>query len=486
MNFASATYLVFLVLTYVAYWRLGTRERQNALLAFCSYLFYGWWDPRFCLLMMASTFVDYYCAGGIAKSKSAGVRKSLVVFSLVANLGLLAFFKYFNFFQDSLIAAVGTFGIQLEPFTLSIILPVGISFYTFQTLSYTIDVYRGKLEPARNFIDYVVYVSFFPQLVAGPIERGSRMMPQLREPRVFEKDNVVMGLQQIVWGLFKKTVIASNVAPIVDKLFEDLSIRSGPEIWLGAFCFAIQIYCDFSGYSDIAIGSARLLGIRLMRNFAFPYFSQSLREFWRRWHISLSTWFRDYVFIPLGGSRVSTWRCHMNLFIVFIISGLWHGASWNYVIWGAIHGGLLIVESLFLKSPQLKSTDSPAGERLIPKLQAVLRMAAVFFVVIIAWVFFRIVAFDDACLAISKMFTDWRMPEFENMNYSLTMFRGVKIPLIFFGIEWISRKHEVPFFALNTDSPIARGLGYIACTFVFWLVFFFKPTNVGEFIYFQF
>lgn len=486
MNFASATYLIFLVLTYVAYWRLGTRERQNALLAFCSYLFYGWWDPRFCLLMIASTFVDYYCALGIGKSTNTAVRKSLVAVSLVANLGLLAFFKYFNFFQDSLIAAVGNLGIELEPFALSIILPVGISFYTFQTLSYTIDVYRKQLEPTRTFIDYVVYVSFFPQLVAGPIERGSRMMPQLLEARVFEKDNVVMGLQQIVWGLFKKTVIASNIALVVDPLFDDLSIRSGPEIWLGAFCFAVQIYCDFSGYSDIAIGSARLFGIRLMKNFACPYFSQSLREFWRRWHISLSTWFRDYLFIPLGGSKVSLWRCHMNLLIVFIVSGLWHGASWNFVIWGAIHGGLLITESTFLKTPTLKLSDSPGGEKLIPSLHSILRMAAVFIVVIIAWVFFRIVELDDAWLAITKMFTDWGRLEFADMNYSLAIFRGVQIPIFFFAIEWLSRKHEVPFFAFNTDSPVARFIGYTACTFVFWLTMFFKPAIVGEFIYFQF
>ena len=483
MDFGSATYLVFLVLVYVTYWRLSSRSYQNGLLAAASYLFYAWWDPRFCLLMLASTLVDFFCAIGIGNAGSNRFRrKALLILSLIANLGLLGLFKYFNFFQDSLIAGCAEFGLTIEPITVNLILPVGISFYTFQTLSYTIDVYRDKLKPTRSFIGYMVYVSFFPQLVAGPIERGSRMMPQILQPRVYDKDNVVMGLQQIVWGLFKKVAVASNLAPIADTLFEDIGNRSGPELWMAGACFAIQIYCDFSGYSDIAIGSARLFGIRLMQNFACPYFSQSLREFWRRWHISLSTWFRDYVFIPLGGSRVSSMRVHLNVFLVFVISGLWHGASWNFVIWGAIHGGLLVLEGLFLKSPQLKSTDVPGGGPFFPGLAPLARMVLLFFVVIIAWVFFRVPNFSDSILAIQRMFTSWEAPQWKGLSVTLLFFHGAIIPGLLLLIEWISRKHEVPFFALNR-VPI---LAYLVVTFFVWVTFWLRPREVGEFIYFQF
>ena len=483
MNFVSATYLLFLIVTYVAYWKLGTRKSQNFLLAGCSYLFYGWWDPRFCFLMLASTVIDYFCALRIGESESGTRRKTFLLISLVSNLGLLGVFKYFNFFQESFIAFAESLGIGVEPFALSIILPVGISFYTFQTLSYSIDVYRRQLKPTRSFIDYVVYVSFFPQLVAGPIERGSRMLPQILKSRTFKPDDVVLGLQQIVWGFFKKTAIASNLAPIVETIFSDISSFSGPAIWFAAICFAVQIYCDFSGYSDIAIGSARLFGIRLMQNFACPYFSQSMREFWRRWHISLSTWFRDYVFIPLGGSQGSNFRCNRNLLIVFVISGLWHGASWNFVIWGAIHGCLLIAENLFLKTPQLKATDMPCGPNFIPSALAIPRVLLVLMVVIIAWVFFRIQEFDDAMVAVSKMLFDWRTPGFEGMNMTITRFYGICLPGILFAIEWVSRKHEVPFFALNQNW---RPLAYLACTFCLWTTFCLKPSAVGQFIYFQF
>ena len=483
MNFISATYVIFLFTTYIAYWKSGSRKRQNLILAVCSYVFYGWWDPRFCILMLASTCVDYFCAIGIDSSNSQARRRTILAFSLVSNLGLLAFFKYFNFFQDSFLFATRSVGLEIDPFTASIILPVGISFYTFQTLSYSIDVFRRDLKPTRSFIDYVVYVSFFPQLVAGPIERGASMMPQILQPRVFRSENVVCGLEQIVWGFFKKVGVASNLSPIVDSILGDVANHSGPEIWLAAFCFGIQIYCDFSGYSDIAIGSARMFGINLMRNFAFPYFSQSLREFWRRWHISLSTWFRDYLYIPLGGNKNSPLRNNFTLLLVFVLSGLWHGASWNFVIWGAIHGVFLIVENRFLNKPQLKSTDVACGPGFLPSPLKFARMFYVWIIVLIAWVFFRIPGFDDSILAVTKMAFDWRMPEFEGMNRTVLLFYCCFIPGILFFTEWISRKHEVPFFPLNQGWP---PLAYVACTCCLWATFWLKPADVSQFIYFQF
>ena len=480
MNFISATYLIFLLVTYVFYWKLATREKQNVLLAVCSYIFYAWWDPRFCLLMLSSTLIDYWCAQKIDASEGKDKQGYLIV-SLVSNLCLLLFFKYFNFFQVSLVEAANSVGMQLEPLTLSIILPVGISFYTFQTISYSIDVYRGDLKPTKSLIDYIVYVSFFPQLVAGPIERGARMLPQVTSPREYRHEDVVMGLQRIVWGFFKKTAIASNLAPLVDNIFSDIPSQSGIEIWLGAFCFALQIYCDFSGYSDIAIGSARLFGIRLMNNFRCPYFSQSIREFWRRWHISLSTWFRDYVFIPLGGSRGSGLRTSFNLFLVFVISGLWHGASWNFVIWGALHGFILIIEIQFETKSHFKVTTTPGGETFIPSLQTALRMLIVFAIVLVAWVFFRVADFHDAILCVTKMFTDWKPPQFSKTGFDWFTLFVLPCSLLF--IEWISRRHEVPFFGLYKVWPAGT---YVACTICIWATFLLKPAEIGEFIYFQF
>lgn len=482
MNFISATYLLFLLMTFIVYWKLGSRTRQNILLAVGSYIFYAWWDWRFCALMLTSTLIDFWCAQKIDESEGSE-RKSYLFVSLAANLCLLAFFKYFHFFQDSLVGAAQSLGMPLEPLTLSIILPVGISFYTFQTISYSIDVYRGDLKPTHSLIDYVVYVSFFPQLVAGPIERGARMLPQVTSPRTYNHHEVMKGLQQIVWGFFKKTAIASNVAPLVNDIFSDIPSHSGIEIWFGAFCFAIQIYCDFSGYSDIAIGSARLFGIRLMQNFRCPYFSQSIREFWRRWHISLSTWFRDYVFIPLGGSRGTRFRTNFNLFLVFVVSGLWHGASWNFVIWGAIHGIVLIIENFFATKNRSHSTQMPGGEKLIPELSTVVRMIAVCSIVLVAWVFFRVPDLHDALACVTKMFSDFRLPDFSGSELASIAISGILLPCGLLLIEWFSRRHEVPFFGLYKTSPAVT---YLACTICIWVTFLLKPESIGEFIYFQF
>ena len=338
MLFNSIDFALFLPLIFFLYWFVlkGKLRSQNILLLISSYVFYGWWDYRFLSLIAFSTLVDYSIGRAMVKSDRPNVKTALLTTSLVVNLGLLFFFKYYNFFLDNFVGAFRFFGTEFQVERLNIILPVGISFYTFQTLSYTIDVYRGNLKPTRNFIDFAAFVSFFPQLVAGPIERATNLLPQFARIRAFDYGLAVMGLRQILWGLVKKVVIADNCASIVNEIFANSANESGSTLVLGALLFAFQIYGDFSGYSDIAIGTARLFGFDLMQNFAFPYFSRDIAEFWRRWHISLSTWFRDYLYIPLGGSRGGMNMKIRNTFAIFLVSGFWHGANWTFIVWGAL------------------------------------------------------------------------------------------------------------------------------------------------------
>ena len=344
MLFNSLIFPIFLVAAFAIYWLLARAplKVQNLFLIGASYLFYGWWDPRFLSLIFVSSLVDYVVGRVLAKETRPGRRKTLLTVSLLTNLGILGFFKYFNFFIDSFVELLALVGIEAHVTTLRIILPVGISFYTFQTLSYTIDIYRKKIDHTEDAIAFFAFVSFFPQLVAGPIERAASLLPQFLRKREFELDKAKDGMRQMLWGFFKKVVIADNVAGHVNTIFDGYHSYDGFTLFLGVFFFAIQIYCDFSGYSDIAIGVARLFGFSLMRNFAFPYFSRDIAEFWRRWHISLSTWFRDYVYIPLGGSRTATRARHIaNIIITFTVSGLWHGANWTFVIWGFLNLSLI-------------------------------------------------------------------------------------------------------------------------------------------------
>ena len=334
MVFSTITFFLFLGLVWSGYWAIGRRRPQNVLLILASYAFYSWWDYLFCALMLASSVVDYAAGLGLARTTRPAGRRAWLGMSLAVNLGMLGFFKYFNFFADSLREAAAMVGVQLDPITLSVVLPVGISFYTFQTLGYTIDVYRGRAQACRDAVDYFAYVSFFPQLVAGPIERATNLLGQFAKPRHLTRDHAVDGCRQILWGLTKKMLLADNLAPIVELAYQNPSGTSGPLLLFGTVCFAFQIYCDFSGYTDIARGTARLFGFELMRNFACPYFSRNVGEFWRRWHISLSTWFRDYVYIPLGGNHARRGRRAFNVMVTFCLSGLWHGASWNFVVWG--------------------------------------------------------------------------------------------------------------------------------------------------------
>lgn len=386
MLFNSFEFLIFLPIVFILYWFVFPKNRtaQNVLLLVSSYFFYGWWDWRFLSLLFISSLCDYFLGQKIHNSTSRSGKRWGLGLSLLVNLGILGFFKYYNFFVSSFIEAFASVGIELQASTLQIILPVGISFYTFQTLSYSIDIYRGRLTPTKDVVSFFAFVSFFPQLVAGPIERASHLLPQFQRDRNFSYRWGKDGLRQILWGLFKKVVIADNCAKVVDIAFADPANTHSSLLILGAVFFALQIYGDFSGYSDIAIGTARLFGFHLMQNFRVPYLSRDIGEFWRRWHISLSTWFRDYVYIPLGGNRKGLTRHFINLGITFVISGFWHGANWTFLAWGAVHA-LYYVLFMFIYWLPIPKPKSPEGLGL----RLIFRGLMTFVLVDLAWILFR-------------------------------------------------------------------------------------------------
>ena len=386
MLFNSLAFLFFLPIVFVIYWqisKIGVRI-QNLFLVVASYIFYGWWDWRFLGLIIFSSAVDYLIAKRISETENDKRRKFLLAISLSCNLGILGFFKYFNFFSDNLDHLFSMLGFQLDTFTLNVILPVGISFYTFQTLSYTIDVYRKDIRPVDDLISFFCYVSFFPQLVAGPIERSKNLLPQITTSRSFDYYQAVDGCRQILWGFFKKVVIADNCAYFLDPIFSNSNDYDSFSLVIAAFLFSFQIYGDFSGYSDIAIGTAKLFGIKLQQNFSFPYFSRDIAEFWRRWHISLSSWFKDYLYIPLGGSKGSTTKVIRNVFIIFIISGFWHGANWTFIVWGFLNA------LYFLPSFMLNRNRSHLGHIIgLPSFLQLIQIISTFILTTVAWVFFR-------------------------------------------------------------------------------------------------
>jgi alginate O-acetyltransferase complex protein AlgI len=486
MNFASLAFFIFLPTVFAIYWLLPRRKWQNVLLLGASYFFYGWWDYRFCFLMLASTLIDYFISLGIARSEHPGRRKRLLVFSLCSNLGLLGVFKYFNFFMENFVAATGSLGMNLNTGTLDIILPVGISFYTFQTLSYTIDVYYRKMSPTRDLIDYMTFVSFFPQLVAGPIERARNLLPQFQRERHFHAEFVQLGLLRILWGLFKKVVVADTLATFVNATYSQPASASGSELAVATVFFAFQIYCDFSGYSDIAIGTAHMFGIKLMRNFAYPYFSQNLREFWQRWHISLSTWFRDYVYIPLGGNRVSALRQKWNLLVTFVISGFWHGAAWPYIVWGALHGAVVSVWRPSKQTPRMRLRQA-GGDGLIPHPMVAVRILSTFLFVCFCWIFFRADTLADCGLIIGKIGSEaltvpfyqglaevFRVPEIARAGWVL---------LFLIGLEWVQRRREHPLELTRLPEP----LRWSTISLVAWFVIEYGgKVEDNPFIYFQF
>lgn len=482
MLFNSLDFAVFLPLVFGMYWLLNNHplKFQNTFLVLSSYVFYGWWDWRFLLLIAFSTLTDFILGNQLCKTENKNSRRWLLALSLIINLGILGFFKYFNFFIDNLNGAFSLFGSDLSFRGLELILPVGISFYTFQTLSYTLDIYRKKLAPTKNFIAFAGFVSFFPQLVAGPIERAKNLLPQFENTRVFNKAKAIDGLRQILWGLFKKIVIADQCAILVNECFENPDTLNASTLALGAFFFAMQIYGDFSGYSDIAIGTAGLFGYNLTKNFSFPYFSRNIAEFWRRWHISLSTWFRDYVYIPLGGSKSSKAKVIRNIFAVFLISALWHGANWTFIIWGLIHA-IFYLPLLWLNTTR-KFTNIVAENRFFPSVHELFSMFVTFIITTIAWIFFRAETVRQAFDYYQALWSSsiLNSPNFSDNLLALTVLLLVGFMLC---IEWITRRSN---FALEHF-----GLGWhlnLRWAFYYMLIFsiFYYFGSEQEFIYFQF
>lgn len=485
MLFNSIDFAIFLPIVFILYWFVTSKnlKLQNFLIVASSYLFYGWWDWRFLSLILFSTIVDYSVGLNLSKEDNKTKRKLLLWTSILVNLGFLGFFKYYNFFLDNFTTAFSFFGSDIKANSLNIILPVGISFYTFQTLSYTIDLYKKKLEPTRDFIAFSAFVSFFPQLVAGPIERATNLLPQFYKKRTFDYSKAVDGLRQILWGLFKKIVIADNCAVYANQIFNNSSDYSGSTLVFGALFFTFQIYGDFSGYSDIAIGTSRLFGFNIMRNFAFPYFSRDIAEFWRRWHISLSTWFRDYLYIPLGGSHGGTWMKIRNTFVIFIVSGFWHGANWTFIIWGALNAIYFL--PLLLTNSNRNNIGIVAQGKFLPSLKETLSILLTFGLTIVAWIFFRSENIGHAFEYLSGIF---KHPGSYLLLSTYINIYNSYIQIIFListmlTIEWIGREQQyaIAKIGFKWTRPLRQALYIALIVTIIWL-----GGNEQQFIYFQF
>jgi len=478
MPFNSIEFAIFLPIVFLFYWFIINKnlKHQNFLLLVTSYIFYGWWDWRFLTLIIFSSMVDYLVGIELEKQQDKIKRKFLLLTSIFVNIGFLGFFKYYNFFAENFIKAFTLFGKHPDIISLKVILPVGISFYTFQTLSYSIDVYKRKFTPTKDMISFFAFVAFFPQLVAGPIERAINLLPQFYKKRYFEYDKAVDGMRQILWGLFKKMVIADNCAYYVNKIFSNYADYSGSTLLIGTILFAFQIYGDFSGYSDIAIGTARLFGFDLMRNFAYPYFSRDIAEYWRRWHISLSSWFRDYVYIPLGGSHGSTWMKIRNTFIIFLVAGFWHGANWTFIAWGFINACCFL--PLMLMKKNRKHLDIVAEAKILPSIREFFQIGITFFMVCIIKVFFRSESISDAFHYIRIIFSAslLSIPSILPKNLILSI-------ILFIIIEWVQRdkQHALQIESFKLPKVVKWGLYYALIIII---------TTFGgiqqEFIYFQF
>ncbi len=493
MNFCTATYFVFLAVVFTAYWALRDRRAQNWLIVAAGFFFYGWWDWRFCSLLLLSPLIDWINGRLIGESSSPLVRRLALMASVCYGIGLLSFFKYFAFFNQAVVDTLALAGIAARPIHLDVILPLGISFYLFQSLGYVIDVYRGAIPACRSFRDYLAFVVFFPQMVAGPIERAGHLLGEIQSDRRFDAAAAADGCRQIIWGMWKKMVVADNLAALVEPAYADPAAFGGARLALATVFFAFQIYCDFSGYSDIAVGTGRLFGIALMRNFNHPYFAVDPADFWRRWHISLSQWFRDYLFIPLGGSRGSRGRTARNVLVTFVVSGLWHGAGYNYLIWGLLNG-LLVMP--FILWPRKRGDAAPAREGGatplagpgIPLASSIIPLAgsaATFVAICVTWVFFRSRTPADAWSILTRIVTDPGLG-------SRSLFDGtgrfgesgmILLVLLLVGVEWFTRHRDHP---LGVLAGLPRPVRWLVYTGILWAIIYSIPSATTPFIYFQF
>ncbi|NVN19317.1 MBOAT family protein [Muricauda sp. HICW] len=475
MIFNSVVFLIFLPAAFGLYWLISKKSLkfQNIYLLAISYFFYGCWDWRFLFLISFSSLIDYQIGKSIPKAKSKKSKKILVGISLLMNLGLLGFFKYFNFFIESFTDLFNLVGFKADYVTLHIILPVGISFYTFQTLSYTIDVYREKIEPSKSWIQFFAYVSFFPQLVAGPIERATNLLPQFQKKRTFSYDKAADGMRQMLWGFFKKVVVADNCAVFVDAAFDNPGASSSGELFIGMLFFAFQLYGDFAGYSDIAIGSARLFGFDLKQNFAYPYFARDIAEFYRRWHMSLTNWFKDYLYFPLGGSRVSLNKNIRNVFIIYLVSGFWHGANWTFIFWGFLNALYYVPLMLFKRNR--KNLEIVAANSYLPSLREGYAILETFIVTCFIRVFFRANTIEDAFLYIKRIFM------FEGNSFDNLDKVSVLVIVFMLMVEWLNRKKEHGLSIANQPVLLRWGTYFLIFGFI---LFFGKASDA--FIYFQF
>lgn len=475
MLFNSISFLLFLPIVFAIYWMVNKRslELQNILLLVASYFFYACWDWRFLFLLIFSTALDYFTGLKMHDAKNQKLKTFWFWLSIGINLGFLGVFKYYNFFAESLAEALSKIGFHASFWTLEVILPVGISFYTFHGLSYVIDIYKNRIEPERNVVTYSLFVSYFPLLVAGPIERATHLLPQIKKQRIFNYHLAVQGVKQIIWGLFKKVVVADNCAFFVNQIFENSSSHSATELWIGMFLFSFQIYGDFSGYSDIALGTSKLFGIDLLRNFSFPYFSRDIADFWRRWHISLSSWFRDYVYIPLGGSKGSKAMQLRNVMAIFLLSGFWHGANWTFIFWGLLHA-LLFIPLLISNKNRASISDTKYNFKAYSKI------ALTFVLVSMAWIFFRANTISEAFQYVGGMFDFHSLSAnyfYKNSKYALLTLICIVAILFLIFIEWRNVTKG------NQEVKLSKWTVFVLLFMLFCMGTY---RNQMSFIYFQF
>ena len=477
MLFNSIAFLIFLPIVFLLYWFVFQKrlKYQNYFILAISYLFYGWWDWRYLVLLMFCSGINYLAGVRLAYNENIKSRKVVLALSCIVSLGLLCVFKYFNFFVDNFISAFSSIGIHLQPRTLNIILPLGISFYTFKALSYTIDVYKGKLEPTKDVIAFFSFVAFFPQLLAGPIDRATNFLSQFNTKRTFEYDKAVDAMRQILWGFFKKIVVADNCAEYVNQIFGSYETLPASTLVLGAVYFAFQIYGDFSGYSDIAIGTSRLFGFSSMRNFSVPYFSRDIAEFWRRWHISLTTWFRDYVYIPLGGSRGTKYQVIRNTFIIFLLCGFWHGANWTFIAWGFINALYFI--PLLLLGKNRKNTNTVAQDKILPSMKELFQMGVTFVLAVLGWIFFRADSISQALSYIEHVFSTSLLSVPKDSGWTSIF----PLLLILVLVEWLQKEKQHGLEDLKMHFVLRWSIYYGLIALILY-----AAGSRQQFIYFQF